>query len=143
MFEHWKILALTQKRVKSNVDSAIKEHLLFCNHSPNFVNFSFPATNSNYFKATLMESLLNNRDQHNLIGNRELKNLKAASRKIDLIAAKKYYFYHMSISKCYLNKTWFSRMICIFWGRMVCIFLMVLKYSQRVITILTFSKFVL
>ena len=33
--------ALTGKRVKVDDDSAIKEHLLFCNHAPDFEDFSF------------------------------------------------------------------------------------------------------
>ena len=36
MCEHLGISALTGKRVKGDDDSAIKEHLLFCNHKPDF-----------------------------------------------------------------------------------------------------------
>ena len=39
-----------------------KEHLLFCNHTPEFEDFSILASNSNDFKVTLIESLLINRD---------------------------------------------------------------------------------
>ena len=56
------ISALTGKRVKGNSDSAIKERLLFCNHTPDFEDFSILATNNNNFKVMLMESLLINRD---------------------------------------------------------------------------------
>ena len=46
MCEHLGISALTGKRVKGNDDSAIKEHLLFCNHTPDFEDsqFSQPTT---------------------------------------------------------------------------------------------------
>ena len=62
MCEHLGISALTGKRVKGDDDSAIKEHLLFCNHTPDFKDFSILATNSNGFKVMLMERLLTNRD---------------------------------------------------------------------------------
>ena len=50
------ILALTGKKVKGDDNSAIKEHLLFCNHSSDVENFSILTTNSNDFKegTTLM-----------------------------------------------------------------------------------------
>ena len=63
MSEHLGVSALTGKRVKEDNDSAIKEHHLFCNHSPGFDDFSILASNSNDFKVTLMESLLINRDR--------------------------------------------------------------------------------
>ena len=62
MCEHLGISALTGKRIKGDDDSAIKEHLLFCNYTPDFEDFSILATNNNDFKVTLMESLLINRD---------------------------------------------------------------------------------
>ena len=62
MCKHLEISVLTGKRVKGDDDSAIKEHLLFCNHTPDFEDFSILATNNNDFKFTLMESLLINRD---------------------------------------------------------------------------------
>ena len=55
--EHLGISAL-----KGDDDSAIKEHLLFCTHTPDFEDFSILAANNNDFKVTLMESLLINRD---------------------------------------------------------------------------------
>ena len=39
MCEHLGISTFTWKRVKGNDDSAIKEHLLFCNHTPDFEDF--------------------------------------------------------------------------------------------------------
>ena len=52
-------------------DSAIKEHLLFCNHTPEFEDFSILASNNNDFKVTLMESLLINRDHPPLNKNKQ------------------------------------------------------------------------
>ena len=63
MCEHFRISALTGKRVKGDDDPAIKEHLLVCNHTPDFEDFSILATNNSDFKVTIMESLLTNRDQ--------------------------------------------------------------------------------
>ena len=62
MFERLEISALTGKRVKGYDDSVIKKHLLFCNHAPDFEDFSILATNNNKFKVTLMERLLINGD---------------------------------------------------------------------------------
>ena len=53
---------LTDKRVNGDNDSAIKEHLLFCNHTPDFEDFSILGANNSDFKVTLMEGLLINRD---------------------------------------------------------------------------------
>ena len=39
MCEHLGISALTGKGVKGDGDAAIEEHLLFCNHAPDFENF--------------------------------------------------------------------------------------------------------
>ena len=71
MREHSGISALTEKRVKSDDDSAIKEHLLFYNHKPDFEDLSILATNNNDFKVTLMESLLINRDHPPLNKNKQ------------------------------------------------------------------------
>ena len=71
MCEHLGISALTGKRVKGDDDSAIKEHLLFCNHTPDFEDLSILATSNNAFNVTLMESLLINRDHPPLIKNRQ------------------------------------------------------------------------
>ena len=62
MCEHLGISVLIWKRDRSENDSGIKEHLLFCNHTPDFEDFLILATDSNDFKVTLMESLLINRD---------------------------------------------------------------------------------
>ena len=70
MWEPLGISAHTGKRVKGDDDSAIKEHLLFCNHEPDFENFSVLATNNNGLRLTLMQSLLINRDHHSLIKNK-------------------------------------------------------------------------
>ena len=75
MCEHLGSSALTGKRVKGDDDSAIKEHLLFCNHTPDLEDFSILATN-NDFKVTLMESLLINRDYPPLSKNKQSVTLK-------------------------------------------------------------------
>ena len=75
MCEHLGSSALTGKRVKGDDDSAIKEHLLFCNHTPDFEDFSILATN-NDFKVTLMESLLINRNYPPLSKNKQSVTLK-------------------------------------------------------------------
>ena len=46
MFEHLRISAFTGKRVKDDDDSAIKKHLLFCNHTSDFKDFSSLAINN-------------------------------------------------------------------------------------------------
>ena len=71
MCEHLGISALTGKRVKGDDDSAIKEHLLFCSHTPDFENFSILATNNNDFKVMSVESLLINRDHRPLNRNKQ------------------------------------------------------------------------
>ena len=62
MCEHLGVSALNGKIVKDDDDSAIKDYLLFCNHAPDFEDFSILATTNNYFRVTLTESLLINRD---------------------------------------------------------------------------------
>ena len=71
MCEHLGISALTGKRVKRDDDAAIKEHLLFCNRTPDFEDFSILATNNNDFKVMLMESLLIYRDYPPLNKNKQ------------------------------------------------------------------------
>ena len=70
MCEHLGISALIGKRVKGDDDSAIKEHLLFCNHAPDFEDFSILATSNNDFQVTLMESLQIKRNHPPLIKNK-------------------------------------------------------------------------
>ena len=71
MCKHLAIFPLTEKRVKGDDDSAIKEHLLFCNHTTDFEDFSVLAFNNNEFKVTLMERLLINRDDPPLNKNKQ------------------------------------------------------------------------
>ena len=68
--------ARTGKRIKGDDDSAIKEHLLFYNHTPDFEDFSILATNNNDFKVTLMESILINRDHPPLNKNKQSLSLE-------------------------------------------------------------------
>ena len=63
------------ERVKGDDDSTIKEHVLYCNHTADFEDFSILATNNN-FKDSLMESLLINRDCPPLIKNKQSLPLK-------------------------------------------------------------------
>ena len=65
------ISVLTGKRVNGDNDSAIKEHLLFCNHTPDFEDFSILAANNKDSKVTLTESLLINRDHPPLNKNKQ------------------------------------------------------------------------
>ena len=65
------ISALTGKRVEGDDDSAIKEQLLFWNHTPDFEYFSILAANKNDFKVTVMESLLISREHPPLNKNKQ------------------------------------------------------------------------
>ena len=65
------ISALTRKSVKGDDGSAIKGHLLFFNHTPDFEGFSIPATSNRDFNIMLMESQLSNRDQPALNKNKQ------------------------------------------------------------------------
>ena len=76
MCGHLKIAAVTGKKVKGDDESAIKEHLLFCNHSPDFEDFSILTTNNIDFKPTLMGSLLIKRDHPPLNKNKQSLPLK-------------------------------------------------------------------
>ena len=76
MCQHLGVSGLTGKRVKGDDDSAVKEHHLFCNHTSGFDDFFILASNNNYFKVTLMESLLINRDHPLLNKNRHSPPLK-------------------------------------------------------------------
>ena len=80
MCEHLEISALTEKRVKGDDDSAMKEHLLFCNHNADFEDFLIYAINNNGFKVTLMESLLINRDEPPLNKNKQYLPLELFDR---------------------------------------------------------------
>ena len=55
MCEKVPILTLTGKRIKSDDDFVIKKHLLFCNYSTGFDDFSIFTINNNDFKVTFME----------------------------------------------------------------------------------------
>ena len=63
--EHLSISHLTEKKVKidNNKLTAIQEHLLCCNCSPFFEDFSILIRESNGFKLKIMESLLIARDK--------------------------------------------------------------------------------
>ena len=63
--EHSGISHLTEKKVKidNNKLTTIQEHLLCCNYSPSFEDFSILTRESNDFKLKIMESLLIARDK--------------------------------------------------------------------------------
>ena len=63
--EHFGISHLLEKKVKidNNKLTAIQEHLLHCNYSPSFEEFSILTRKSNDFKLKIMESLLIARDK--------------------------------------------------------------------------------
>ena len=63
MCEHLRILAVAGKRVKSDDEFFIKEHLLYRNYLPDFEDFSILTTSKNDFIVTLMNSILPDRDQ--------------------------------------------------------------------------------
>ena len=80
--ENLGISAFTDKRVKGDDGSFIKEHLLFCNHTPDFKDFSILATNNNDFKVMLMERLLTSRDHPSLNKNKQSLPLVGITLKI-------------------------------------------------------------
>ena len=63
--EHLGILHLAGKKIKidNNKLTAIQEHLLCCNYSQSFEDFSILTRESNDFKLNIMESLLIARDK--------------------------------------------------------------------------------
>ena len=65
IYEHLDISHLTEKKVKidNNKLTAIQEHLLCCNYSQSFEDFSIMTRESNDFKLKTMESLLIARDK--------------------------------------------------------------------------------
>ena len=71
MCEHLRISALTGKIVKGDDNSAIKNHLLFCNLATDFEDFSVLAIKNTEFKVTLKKSLLINRDHPSLNKNKQ------------------------------------------------------------------------
>ena len=60
--EHIGISPLTRKKVKPQ-GSAVSDHLLLCNHSPSFENFSVLTKENKKFLLELKESLLIMRDK--------------------------------------------------------------------------------
>ena len=65
IYEHLGISHLTEKKVNidNNKLTAIQEHLLCCNYSPSFEDFSILTRESNDSKLKIMESLLIARDK--------------------------------------------------------------------------------
>ena len=67
----WEFLHSLGKEFKMMMILPLKKHLLFCNHTPDFEDFSILATNNNNFKVTLVESLLINKDHPVLNKNKQ------------------------------------------------------------------------
>ena len=63
--EHIGISPLTKTKVKPN-GSAVSDHMLLCNHSPSFENFSVLTKENKKFLLELKESLLIMRDKPSL-----------------------------------------------------------------------------
>ena len=63
--EHIGVSPLTNKKVKAK-ESSIKDHLLFCNHTPSLDDFSVLTHEDNKFRLELKESLLIKRDKPSL-----------------------------------------------------------------------------
>ena len=106
MCVHLGMFAFIRKRFKEDNDSAIKKCLLWCNHAPDFEDFSLLTTNSNDFTVKLMESLLISRGHLHLNNNNpflplEIFHTKVTkfhhmiSREIDSICWSSF-FYHIS-----------------------------------------------
>ena len=72
MGEHIGISPLTKKKVKPN-GKVVSDHLLLCNHSPGFENFSVLAKENKKFLLELKESLLIMRDKPSL--NRNIRSV--------------------------------------------------------------------
>jgi len=56
--EHIGISPLTFKKVKSSDESSVRDHLLFCDHSPSFDDFTIITHGTNKFLLEIKESLL-------------------------------------------------------------------------------------
>ena len=63
--EHIAISSITEKKAKTK-DSAVSDHLLLCNHSPSFQNFSVLNEENKKFLLELKESLLIMKDKPSL-----------------------------------------------------------------------------
>ena len=64
--EHIGLSPLTFKKCKPSKESAVRDHLLFCDNEPSFEEFSVLAKASSKFSLEIKESLLITRDMPNL-----------------------------------------------------------------------------
>ena len=64
--EHIGTSPLTSKKVKPSSESSIRDHLLFCNHTPSFEDFTILTHGANKFLLVIRESLLIKRDKPDL-----------------------------------------------------------------------------
>ena len=67
------VLSLTGRRSKAKTTTAIKDHMLFCDHSISFEDFKILASSNSEFHLKIKESLLISRDKPEL--NRNEKSL--------------------------------------------------------------------
>ena len=56
------VSACTSKNIKSTKNSAVRDHMLVCNNTVSFEDFSVLANGTNDFRIKLQESLLIHRD---------------------------------------------------------------------------------
>ena len=61
--EHIGISPLTFNKIKPSDESSVRDHLLLCNHSPSFEDFTILAHGTNKFSLEIKESLLIKRDK--------------------------------------------------------------------------------
>ena len=60
--EHMGVSTRTGKNIKSTKNSAVRDHMLVCNNTVSFEDFSVLANGTNDFRIKLQESLLIHRD---------------------------------------------------------------------------------
>ena len=64
--EHIGLSPLASKKCKASKESAVRDHLLFCDNDPSFEEFSVLAKASSIFSLEIKENWLINRDTPNL-----------------------------------------------------------------------------
>ena len=67
--EHSGVLPLTGKKLKSKTTTAVKDHMLFCDHVVFLEDFKILASSNSEFDFKIKQSLLISRDKPELNGN--------------------------------------------------------------------------
>ena len=62
--EHSGVSPLTGKKSKSKKSTAVRDHMVFCDHFVSIVDFKILATSDSDFYVKVKESLLISRDEH-------------------------------------------------------------------------------